>query len=222
MERVVNRRRLLAGILGFAATAALAVPAALADRSFMDELLDRQREELGKKRPLKRLKTRKVAVTTRKRIAYKGRETVAFSTSEKPGTIIIKTRERALYYVLGDGKAVRYGVAVGKEGFSWAGTAHIGAKAVNPRWTPPAAMIKRTPRYARWAGGMPGGIPENPLGARALYLFKGGRDTMYRIHGTNAPSSIGTAASSGCIRMLNHEVKELYSRAPIGTKVIVL
>jgi lipoprotein-anchoring transpeptidase ErfK/SrfK len=83
-------------------------------------------------------------------------------------------------------------------------------------------MIRRTPKYAKWRNGMPGGIPQNPLGARALYLFKGGRDTMFRIHGTNAPSSIGTAASSGCIRMLNHEVIELYNKTPVGTKVIVL
>ena len=101
------------------------------------------------------------------------------------------------------------------------GVARIGMKRKNPTWTPPAEMIKRTPRYAQWKDGMPGGIPENPLGVRALYLFDKGGDTMFRIHGTNAPSSIGTAASSGCIRMLNSEVVELFNRTPIGTKVIV-
>jgi lipoprotein-anchoring transpeptidase ErfK/SrfK len=120
-----------------------------------------------------------------------------------------------------DGKAKRYLVAVGKEGFAWSGVARIGLKRKNPSWTPPAEMIKRTPKYAKWKDGMPGGIPENPLGARALYLFNKGGDTMYRIHGTNAPSSIGMAASSGCIRMLNREVTELFDNTPLGTKVIV-
>jgi lipoprotein-anchoring transpeptidase ErfK/SrfK len=119
------------------------------------------------------------------------------------------------------GKAMRYLVAVGKEGFAWSGVARIGLKRKNPTWTPPAEMIERTPKYAKWKNGMPGGIPDNPLGVRALYLFDGGGDTMFRIHGTNAPSSIGTAASSGCIRMLNKEVAELYDNTPLGTKVIV-
>jgi lipoprotein-anchoring transpeptidase ErfK/SrfK len=158
----------------------------------------------------------------RKAPAYEGRALVDFDTPEKPGTIIIRTNERALYRVMEDGKAMRYLVAVGKDGFNWSGVATVGMKRKNPTWTPPAEMIRRTPKYAKWRNGMPGGIPQNPLGARALYLFKGGRDTMFRIHGTNAPSSIGTAASSGCIRMLNHEVIELYNKTPVGTKVIVL
>lgn len=156
-----------------------------------------------------------------RKLNYKGREIVDFQTSEKPGTIIVKTNERALYQVLPNGQAKRYLVAVGKEGFNWSGVARIGMKRKNPTWTPPAEMIKRTPKYAKWKNGMPGGIPENPLGVRALYLFDGGGDTMYRIHGTNAPSSIGTAASSGCIRMLNREVVELFNNTPVGTKVIV-
>lgn len=151
---------------------------------------------------------------------YAGRRTVAFPTSEKPGTLLIHTRERALYDVLGSGRAVRYGVAVGKQGFAWSGVAHIGRKVEWPTWTPPEEMIERKPELAEFAYGMPGG-PENPLGARAMYLFQGSRDTLYRIHGTNEPSSIGTAASSGCIRMLNEEVIELYRRTPIGAKVIV-
>lgn len=159
---------------------------------------------------------------SKRRLAYKGREVVDFSTNEKKGTIIIKTGERALFLVLGNNRAVRYSVAVGKAGFSWSGVARIGMKRKNPTWTPPAEMIKRTPRYAKWANGMPGGIPQNPLGVRALYLFNNSGDTQYRIHGTNAPSSIGTAASSGCIRMLNKEVIELYNKTPVGTKVVVL
>ena len=120
------------------------------------------------------------------------------------------------------GMAKRYQVAVGKEGFSWSGTARIGRKAVDPVWTPPPEMIERTPKYAKWADGMPGGLPSNPLGPRAMYLYNKSGDTGFRIHGTIHPESIGTAASSGCIRMLNHEVIDLYNATPRGTKVIVI
>ncbi len=153
---------------------------------------------------------------------YKGRQEVGFLTSEKPGTLIIKTQERALYKVLPGGKAMRYLVAVGKEGFSWAGVARVGSKRVNPPWTPPAEMIARKPELAKWAGGMAGGVAENPLGPRAMYLYRGKYDTGFRIHGTIHPESIGTAASSGCIRMLNNEVIELFAQTRVGTKVIVL
>jgi lipoprotein-anchoring transpeptidase ErfK/SrfK len=152
---------------------------------------------------------------------YEGAELVWFDTPEQPGTIIIDTSARVLYHVLGDGQAMRYGVGVGKEGFEWAGIATIGRKVEWPTWTPPGDMIARRPELAQYAGGMPGG-PDNPLGARAMYLYAGGRDTLYRIHGTNEPQSIGEAASSGCIRMLNEEVIELYDQTEIGTKVIVL
>jgi lipoprotein-anchoring transpeptidase ErfK/SrfK len=170
-----------------------------------------------RKRPPRRTRERKQRETRR---AYKGMETVSFRTSEKPGTILIRTRERALYYVLGNGKALKYGVAVGKAGFAWSGTARIGNKVEWPSWTPPEEMIERRPELAEFADGMPGG-PDNPLGARALYLYKGKRDTLYRIHGTNEPGSIGTAASSGCIRMLNEEVIDLYERVRIGALVVV-
>ena len=110
-------------------------------------------------------KTSKKKATAKNKIKYKGREVVDFDTSEKPGTIIVRTRERALYQVLPDGRAMRYLVAGGKEGFSWSGVARIGMKRKNPTWTPPAEMIRRTPKYATWRNGMPGGIPENPLGA---------------------------------------------------------
>ncbi|MCA3562678.1 MAG: L,D-transpeptidase [Aestuariivirga sp.] len=175
-------------------------------------------ELAGPKRPPLKKQPVQNKGTARK---YKGRRVVAFRTAEKPGTIIINTWERALYQVMPDGEAMRYLVAVGKEGFSWSGTARVGMKRVNPTWTPPPEMIKRTPKYARWVNGMPGGIPENPLGVRALYLFNKRGDTGFRIHGTHAPSSIGTAASSGCIRMLNEEVVELFDATPVGTKVIV-
>ena len=153
--------------------------------------------------------------------AYGGAQVVRFRTPEKPGTILVKTHRRRLFFVLGDGFAIRYGVAVGKEGFDWAGIAKVGRKVEWPVWTPPAQMIERRPELAKYANGMPGG-EDNPLGARAIYLFDGGRDTLFRIHGTNEPESIGTAASSGCIRMLNAEVTELYDNVTIGTKVIVL
>jgi lipoprotein-anchoring transpeptidase ErfK/SrfK len=169
----------------------------------------------------KRLK--KIAkIPKRRRPVYQGRTTVDFVSYEKPGTLIIKTGERALYRVLGSGKATRYLVAVGKEGFSWSGVAKVGMKREDPIWTPPPEMILRKPEYAKWAEGMPGGLSINPLGPRAMYLFAKGGDTGFRIHGTIHPESIGTAASSGCIRMLNREVIELYDLTRVGTKVIVI
>jgi lipoprotein-anchoring transpeptidase ErfK/SrfK len=158
----------------------------------------------------------------RSRVPYEGAEWVEFETPERPGTIIIDSDERALYHVQTFGEAVRYGVAVGKESFVWSGVAKVGRKAEYPTWTPPRSMIKRKPHLAKWANGMPGGIPENPLGTRAIYLYAGGRDTLFRIHGTNEPDSIGTASSSGCIRMLNEEIETLYDDVRVGSKVIVL
>jgi lipoprotein-anchoring transpeptidase ErfK/SrfK len=148
------------------------------------------------------------------------RTVVTYPTKQFPGTIIIDTSARHLYLVLQGGMAIRYGIAVGRDGFRWAGMADVQRKIMWPKWTPPKEMIERKPELSKWAGGMPGG-PENPLGARALYLFRDGRDTMYRIHGTNEPKSIGKAASSGCIRMFNEDVIELYRRAPIGSRVLV-
>lgn len=148
-------------------------------------------------------------------------KTVVF-TGYTARTIVVRTSERALYVVISDEEAVRIPVAVGKEGFEWTGEAIIGDKQIDPTWTPPESMIERRPELARWAGGMPGGIRENPLGSRALYLYTDeGVDTMYRIHGTNAPEAIGTAASSGCIRMLNDHVEALYQYVRLGDRVIV-
>jgi lipoprotein-anchoring transpeptidase ErfK/SrfK len=168
------------------------------------------------------LSTSNAFAAKRKRRPYEGAVWVDFDTPERPGTIIINSDERALYHVQDYGEAIRYGVAVGKESFVWSGVAKVGRKAEYPTWTPPRSMIRRKPHLAKWANGMPGGIPENPLGTRAIYLYAGGRDTLFRIHGTNEPGSIGTAASSGCIRMLNEEVENLYDAVSIGTKVIVL
>jgi lipoprotein-anchoring transpeptidase ErfK/SrfK len=146
---------------------------------------------------------------------------VDYATNEAPGTIVIDTQNKFLYFVLKNNQAIRYGVGVGKEGFGWSGVVKVGRKAEWPTWTPPAEMIKRRPELVQYSGGMPGG-PDNPLGARALYLYDGGRDTMFRIHGTNEPWSIGHNVSSGCIRMLNEHVTELHRMAKIGAKVIVM
>lgn len=136
-------------------------------------------------------------------------------------TVIVVTDEHKLYVTNGDGTAIVFPIAVGKEGFAWSGESTVGLKKVNPTWTPPAEMIERRPELEEWAKGMPGG-PENPLGVRALYLYdESGEDTLYRIHGTNAPETIGTDASSGCIRMYNQHVTLLYSRLRLGDRVIV-
>jgi lipoprotein-anchoring transpeptidase ErfK/SrfK len=149
------------------------------------------------------------------------RQLVDYPGSELPGTIIIDPDNRHLYYVLEGNKAVRYGVGVGRAGFAWSGEAKIGMKRRWPRWLPPEEMVVRDEKAKKWANGMPGG-PENPLGARALYLYANGEDTLYRIHGTNEPSSIGKAMSSGCIRMLNQDIADLFLRVSIGSTVIVL
>ncbi|SIR15014.1 Lipoprotein-anchoring transpeptidase ErfK/SrfK [Rhizobium sp. RU20A] len=149
------------------------------------------------------------------------RTEVAYETNEKPGTVIVDTPARRLYYVLGDGRAMRYGVGVGRDGLALAGTAMVGRKAEWPSWTPTANMMRRDPRNRKYAGGMPGG-PNNPLGARAMYLYRGGNDTHFRIHGTNQPQSIGLAMSSGCIRMMNHDVIDLYERVTVGARVVVM
>jgi lipoprotein-anchoring transpeptidase ErfK/SrfK len=142
------------------------------------------------------------------------RQIVAYQTREAPGTIIVDTPNTHLYYVLGGGRAVRYGIGVGRDGFTWSGVKSVTRKAEWPDWTPPPEMIARQPYLPRHMAGGPG----NPLGARAMYL--GG--TVYRIHGTNAPSTIGTHVSSGCIRLTNEDVKDLYARVSVGAKVIVL
>lgn len=148
-------------------------------------------------------------------------QTVTFRTAEQPGTIIIDGNKHFLYLVQPNFQARRYGIGVGKDGFGWAGIVRVGRKAEWPRWTPPAEMVARDPLAAKWANGMPGG-PENPLGARAIYLYEGGRDTIYRIHGTTQPWSIGLNISSGCIRLQNDDVIDLYERVQIDAKVIVL
>jgi len=142
------------------------------------------------------------------------RQVVNYASHEPPGTVIIDTPHTYLYYILGGGQALRYGIGVGRDGFTWSGTQSVTKKAEWPDWTPPPEMIARQPYLPRHMAGGPG----NPLGARAMYL--GG--TVYRIHGTNAPETIGTHVSSGCIRLTNADVTDLYSRVNVGAKVVVL
>lgn len=148
------------------------------------------------------------------------RQVVDNPTGAGPGTIVVDVQNKFLYFVLGDGRAMRYGIGVGRDGFRWGGTAKIGRKAKWPTWTPPQSMIEREPELAEYADGMEPGL-DNPLGARALYLYRNGKDTLFRIHGTNEPWSIGKAVSSGCIRMLNQDAMDLFRRVNVGAKVIV-
>lgn len=192
----MNRRHFLATAL-----AAFALPAA-SQTAFAEEF------------PISQSDVLKVPAKFRRR-------TVWFNGEYRAGTIVVDTRRKYLYLVQGGGRAMRYGIGVGRQGFSWSGDAIIRRKAKWPTWTPPAEMVERDPFAAEWADGMPGG-PRNPLGARALYLYQGKIDTLYRIHGTFVPSSIGKAVSSGCIRMINADVANLYNRVPTGTRVVVL
>ena len=151
------------------------------------------------------------------------RQRVSYITREKPGTIVVNVRRRFLYLVEPGGTAIRYGVGVGRQGFEWEGNANVGWKRAWPTWTPPDEMIEREPTLAKYSaenGGMEPGI-DNPLGARALYLFQNGEDTLYRIHGSPQWKSIGTAASSGCIRLINQDIIDLYERIGPRAKVVV-
>ena len=184
---------LFAGLLG---SAALAAPAAAAYE--IDPLTREPLSPFGSYAP-------QAAAIPRELVSYRG--------PHAPGTVIISTPERRLYYVLGGGQAIRYAVGVGRPGFTWGGSKPITRKAEWPSWTPPAQMLRRRPDLPRF---MKGG-PDNPLGARALYLGS----SLYRIHGSNEPETIGQAVSSGCIRMLNEDVVDLYERVRVGTRVVV-
>ena len=147
------------------------------------------------------------------------RQMVVYNSPEKPGTVVIDTRNHFLYWIWENNTAMRYGVGVGKEGFQWYGRARVDRKVLWPRWVPPAEMLKRSPKLPKL---VEGGSPKNPLGSRALYLFANRADTGYRIHGNTSPWTIGKDASSGCIRMFNEDVIDLYQRCPVGTGVLVL
>ena len=172
-------------------------------------------DRLDEKFPLKAIPLDKIKPDLR-------RQEVAYATGHAAGTVVVDTPARRLYYVLGNGRAMRYGIGVGRQGYSLAGNATIGRKAEWPTWTPTSDMLAREPeRNMPWKNGMPGGLG-NPLGPRAMYLYKDGRDTLFRIHGTTEPHTIGKAVSSGCIRMFNQDVIDLYNRVPVGTQVVVL
>ena len=141
------------------------------------------------------------------------RQVVVYTGTEAPGTIIVDTPNTYLYFVLGGGRAIRYGIGVGREGFTWSGVQQISKKSEWPDWHPPAEMLARQPYLPRFMAGGPG----NPMGARALYIGT----TVYRVHGTNAPETIGHSVSSGCFRLVNSEIEDLYARVPVGTKVVV-
>ncbi|WP_245294092.1 L,D-transpeptidase [Methylobrevis pamukkalensis] len=149
------------------------------------------------------------------------RQEVYYSAPYPVGTIVVDPENHFLYLTRADGKALRYGVGVGRDGFTWSGEAVIARKAKWPTWYPPAEMVARDPRARPFADGQPPG-PTNALGARALYLYQDGRDTLYRLHGTAEPWTIGTSASSGCIRLMNQDIIDLYDRVPVDTKVVVL
>ena len=152
------------------------------------------------------------------------RRRVPYQTSEKPGTVVVDTRNYYLYHVEPGGMAMRYGVGLGRAGFAWSGRARIAWKRKWPTWTPPESMIRREPQLRRWSadnGGMPPGLT-NPLGSRALYIFQGNRDTLYRLHGTPEVRSIGRAVSSGCVRLVNQDVIHLYDRVKPGSTIVVV
>ena len=148
------------------------------------------------------------------------RQEVADMTGEAPGTIVIDTANRFAYLTQGNGRAMRYGVGIGREGFSWSGRAEVRYKKKWPTWTPPSEMVDRQPELEVYRDGMPPGL-KNPLGARALYLFQNGKDTLYRLHGTPEYWTIGKAVSSGCVRFMNHDIIDLYNRVPDGAQVVV-
>jgi lipoprotein-anchoring transpeptidase ErfK/SrfK len=196
--------RLAATILAAAALGLFAAPALAqkASKAAMQETMDIG-DEPGR-------------VSTKETIIKSGpfaRQMVFFRSNEKPGTIIVHSNERFLYVVRGNNRALRYGIGVGREGFTWAGLVKITRKSEWPDWTPPPEMIQRQPYLPRFMAGGPG----NPMGSRALYLGS----TVYRIHGTNQPETIGHAVSSGCFRLANGDIIDLYERVPVGTKVIV-
>lgn len=217
MTETWSRRRLLLGGLSFSALALSGTARANAlyggddEEYFNAALLPPPEAEIDF--PIEPVNPRKIKKRFRPQM-------VDFDGFEEPGSLVVDPGNRFLYQVLRYGQAMRYGVGVGRAGFAWSGSATIGMKRRWPRWVPPREMVDRDGNARKWMNGQPGG-PDNPLGARALYLYANGADTLYRIHGTNDPSSIGKAMSSGCIRMLNEHVAELFENVRIGTPVTV-
>lgn len=215
----LSRRRFVTGSASVAATTMLAAPA------FAQSARQRRREEaeayqkmygpmLDERFPLPAVDLSQIDPVYLRRFGD-------YQTNERPGTVIVDTANRVLFWTMPGGKAIRYGIGIGRAGFSWSGRAMINHKKQWPVWTPPTEMIDRQPELQEWRQGMPPGLG-NPLGARALYIFDNGADTLYRLHGTSETNSIGTAVSSGCVRLLQHDVIDLYNRVPDKTQIIVL
>jgi lipoprotein-anchoring transpeptidase ErfK/SrfK len=213
-REMLSRRRFIAGSACAVAAASMAAPATANIQTLVYDELAQRWVAYDEARAQRQYEREGLPEVFRKQV-------VDFRTAEAPGTIIVDGDKHFLYLVLPDFKALRYGIAVGKEGFGWAGIVRVGRKVEWPTWTPPPEMIARAPHVAKWANGMPGG-PDNPLGARAIYLLEGGLDTLYRIHGTINPWGIGLNLSSGCIQLRNEDVTDLYERVAIDAKVIVL
>jgi len=206
---MITRRNTIKGLLGSAVAATTATPV-LAERVY--NFAERRWETFDPN-----------VIRTDRRVPTKfNRRSITIKTNEKPGTIIIHTDEKFLYHVTGKNKAMRYGVGVGREGFTWQGNATIRRKAKWPTWTPPAEMRAREAKKGIILPITQKGGIDNPLGARALYLYQGNHDTLYRIHGTNEPWSIGLNLSSGCIRLLNKDVEHLYEEVALNSKVVVI
>lgn len=215
---VVSRRSFLAGSASLGALA-LAGCATTSEPVQVEPTFDRAYLEMYAALPYEKFPVPSVDLRRMKPSHF--RQYVADPTGERPGTIVVDTAARYLYLVQENRQALRYGVGIGREGFTWSGRAEIARKAQWPTWTPPAEMVARDPVAAPWAKGMPGGL-DNPLGARALYIFQDGRDTIYRLHGTNDPATIGEAVSSGCVRLINQDIIDLHARVPVGTPILVM
>jgi len=220
-ETDLDRRQFVFNTTGTAALLALTPAAALAGTATEKASPNSAYAWLYKAKPRERFPLPAIDL---KRVEEEFlRRRVLYHTTERPGTVVVDTKEKFLYLVLNDGTAIRYGVGLGRQGYSWTGRATIGWKQRWPTWTPPDEMVKRQPNLRKWSagnGGMPPG-PKNPLGARALYIIKDGKDTLYRIHGTPEYWTIGKSVSSGCVRMINQDVVDLYSRVRRKAEIVV-
>lgn len=211
-SRRLSRRTFLLGTAGLGAAGL----AGCANPEFMS--LDEARKVYGAVDD-KKFKIDAVDVTKVENKYF--RRVVNYESNEAPGTIIVDPKNYFVYRIEGDGKATRYGANVGRQGFLWSGEAYVGRKGEWPVWTPPPEMIKRQPEVAKYARGMPGG-PENPLGARTLYLYQNGKYTLYTLYSSSDPETIGTNLTSGCTGLLTQDMLDLYEKTPVNTKVIVL
>ena len=223
IETSVTRRSLLLGIAGAGAAALAGCSTNLGSRriqlpNLMPQQFAPEYVQMYAAMPEERFPVPAVDLSRLKPTHF--RTEVANETGERPGTIVVDTPRRYLYLVMEGGRALRYGVGIGRDGFTWSGRAEVARKAAWPTWHPPKEMMERQPETRQYAGGMPGGL-NNPLGARALYIYQNGRDTIYRIHGTGEVWSIGEAVSSGCVRLLHQDVIDLYRRVPVGSPIVV-